>query len=166
MKVLCPIDLEHGSSWHRALPEAVIQAKARDGKLFLMTVVPHIVAGVDWRYAIRGETGGSEDYDVKELVKQAELRLDELVRENVPEPLRGGTIATHGTIYHEILQVAEELPADLIVMASHRPSLKDYLLGPNTARVARHARCAVFIVREDEKPAPSGAGAEAPQRVP
>jgi nucleotide-binding universal stress UspA family protein len=121
MKVLCPIDLEQDSSWRRALPEAVAQAEAKSGKVFLMTVVPHLTAGVDWRYAIRGEMGGSEVYDVKALVGQAEVRLDELMRGHVPEARRGGTIATHGTIYHEIIQMAEELPADLIVMASHRP---------------------------------------------
>jgi universal stress protein F len=166
MKVLCPIDLEQDSSWRRALPEAVAQAKAKDGKVFLMTVVPHLAAGVDWRYAIRGEMQGSEAYDIKAFVKQAEIRLDELVREHVPEAQRGGTIATHGTIYHEIIQVAEELPADLIVMASHRPSLKDYLLGPNAARVVRHASCAVFIVREDARPAPAADGRPAASRAP
>ena len=166
MKVLCPIDLEHDSSWRRALPEAVAQAKAKDGKVFLMTVVPHIVAGIDWRYAIRGEMHGSEAYDIKAFVSQAEIRLDELMRGHVPEALRGGTIATHGTIYHEIIQAAEELPADLIVMASHRPSLKDYLLGPNAARVARHARSAVFIVREDEKPPPEANSRPAAARAP
>jgi universal stress protein F len=166
MKILCPVDLEQSSSWHRALPEAVAQAKAKGGKVFLMTVVPHLAAGIDWRYAIRGEMHGSEAYDIKSFVDQAEVRLDELMREQVPEDLRGGTIATHGTIYHEILQVAEELPADLIVMASHRPSLKDYLLGPNAARVARHARCAVFIVREDEKPPPEADSRPAAIRAP
>ena len=148
MKVLCPIDLAYKISWEHALPEAADQAKAKSGTVYLMTVVPNLTAGVDWRYAIRGETGGSEAYDVKDLVRQAGTRLDELMREHVPEAQRGGTIATHGTIYHEIIQAATELPADLIVMASHRPTLQEYLLGPNTARVVRHAPCAVFIVRE------------------
>jgi nucleotide-binding universal stress UspA family protein len=35
----------------------------------------------------------------------------------------------------------------MIVMASHRPELKDYLLGPNAARVVRHAECSVLVVR-------------------
>jgi len=33
------------------------------------------------------------------------------------------------------------------VLASHRPDLKDYLLGPNAARVVRHADRSVFVVR-------------------
>jgi len=32
-------------------------------------------------------------------------------------------------------------------MASHRPALKDFLLGPNAAKVVRHAKCAVMVIR-------------------
>lgn len=44
--------------------------------------------------------------------------------------------------------VEDMLGADLIVMASQRPELKDYLLGPNAARVVRHAEQSVLVVRE------------------
>jgi nucleotide-binding universal stress UspA family protein len=53
-----------------------------------------------------------------------------------------------GSIYKEILRVAKEAHADVIVMASHRSELSDYLLGPNAARVVRHADCSVMVVRE------------------
>jgi len=46
------------------------------------------------------------------------------------------------------LAVAEEAVADLIVVGSHRPAMKDYLLGTNAARVVRHARCSVLVARE------------------
>ncbi len=147
-KVLVPIDLEHKSSWAKALPNGVDQARILGGEVWLMTVVPHIPSGIDWRYAIRGEEHGSIDYDVKEFVKQAEGRLKELAGELIPDDLFGGIIAAHGTIYEKIVEAAEQIGADLIVMAAHRPSLKDYLLGPNTARVARHAPCSVHIVRD------------------
>nr|MDJ0982980.1 universal stress protein [Kiloniellales bacterium] len=96
----------------------------------------------------RGEEHGSIDFDIKDLVKQAEDRMQELAKENVPKELFGGIIAAHGTIYEKIVDAANEIDAEIIVMAAHRPSLKDYLLGPNTARVARHARCSVQIVRD------------------
>jgi nucleotide-binding universal stress UspA family protein len=147
-KVLIPIDLQHESSWKAALPAAVAQARLLGGKVYLMTVVPQITSGLDWRYAVRGETGGSLAYNITDLVKEAHERLVELRDQNVPPELAGDVIATHGTIYQEIVEAAEKLPADLIVMASHRPTLKDYLLGPNAARVARHAKSSVHIVRD------------------
>jgi len=46
-----------------------------------------------------------------------------------------------------ILDYAEEIGADLIVIASHRPGLQDYFLGSTAARVVRHANCAVLVHR-------------------
>jgi universal stress protein F len=43
--------------------------------------------------------------------------------------------------------VAAELPADLIVMAAHRPQPGDFLIGSNAERVSRRARCTVMLVR-------------------
>ncbi len=40
------------------------------------------------------------------------------------------------------------VPADLIVMASHRPEMKDYLLGSNAGHIVLHAPCSVFVVRK------------------
>lgn len=54
----------------------------------------------------------------------------------------------HGTIYDEILRAADTLQIDVIVTASHRPAFRDNLPGPNSARVVRHARCSVYVVRD------------------
>ena len=48
----------------------------------------------------------------------------------------------------EIVKAAQQTNCDLIVMASHRPELSDFLLGPNAARVVRHAACSVMIIRD------------------
>lgn len=48
---------------------------------------------------------------------------------------------------HEILTYAEEIGADCIVLASHRPGFGDYLIGSTAARVVRHAKCAVMVMR-------------------
>ena len=47
----------------------------------------------------------------------------------------------------KILECAEEIDADLIIVASHRPTLQDYFLGSTAARVVRHAQCAVLVDR-------------------
>ena len=46
-----------------------------------------------------------------------------------------------------ILQHAEESGVDCIVISSHKPGLGDYLLGSTAARVVRHAKCAVHVLR-------------------
>ena len=52
-----------------------------------------------------------------------------------------------GSIYREILAQADEDKSDLIIIGCHKPDLADFLLGPNAARVVRHASCSVFVVR-------------------
>jgi len=42
---------------------------------------------------------------------------------------------------------ARTLGVDLIIMASRRPELEDYLIGSNAARVVRHAHLSVLVVR-------------------
>lgn len=53
----------------------------------------------------------------------------------------------NGHAHNTILDVAEEIGADLIIIASHRPGLQDYFLGSTAARVVRHAKCSVLVVR-------------------
>ena len=45
------------------------------------------------------------------------------------------------------LDMAKDMSADLIVVSSGRDDLKDFLLGPNAARIVRHADCSVLVVR-------------------
>jgi nucleotide-binding universal stress UspA family protein len=47
----------------------------------------------------------------------------------------------------QILQCAEDLDADLVMIASHRPGLSDYFIGSTAARVVRHAQSSVLISR-------------------
>ena len=46
-----------------------------------------------------------------------------------------------------ILDVAEEVNSDAVVLAAHAPGLADYFLGSVASRVVRHAHYSVHIVR-------------------
>lgn len=46
-----------------------------------------------------------------------------------------------------ILEWADGHDVDCIVIASHRPGAADLILGSTAARVVRHARCSVHVVR-------------------
>ena len=145
--ILCPIDPTDEINWRKVIGAAVEQAAPQGAKVIVMAVVPDIFAGLDWRYAIRGETGGSEDFDMRKVVADTLDRLNEIVVEAIPEGLEVETLARHGTVYEEILNVAEEVEADQIIMAAHRQQVSDFLLGTNTAKVARHAKCSVNVIR-------------------
>lgn len=61
--------------------------------------------------------------------------------------LRTGAFA-----FHEICKLAQEIPADLIVMPTHGyTGLKHVFLGSTAERVVQHAPCPVFVGRQPRK---------------
>lgn len=98
----------------------------------------HVMADVPG-YAISYMPPGYSD----ELHKTLQDSLTKLAAEfgNAEGELREGNPA------NEILKLAEEIEADCIVIASHRPGFGDYLIGSTAARVVRHARCSVMVLR-------------------
>ena len=138
--ILLPVDLNHESSWQKSLPVALGLCGSFSAKLHVMTVVPDFgsayVAGFF-----------PADFEQKAL-DQTQAALAKFVDGNVPDGVEIQRIVANGTVYEEVLSKAGEIGADLIVMASHRPELQDYLLGPNAARVVRHAPISVMVVRE------------------
>jgi nucleotide-binding universal stress UspA family protein len=137
--ILIPVDLAHESSWRKALPLAVDNARHAGAKLHVMSVVE---LNMDITAVVM-----PSDFNQK-LTENAEKRLAALAKQHVPDDIPTQYWVRDGRVYREILAVAKEISADLIVLASHRPSLQDYLLGANAAKVVRHADCSVLVVRE------------------
>ncbi len=145
---LTAIDLQDEESSEKIIKTTVDMATGIKGaKIYLMTVIPGILSGIDARYAIRGEMHGSEDYPLQEWKDNATEELQEIAGKHIPKGLLAGVVVENGTVYKEIVEAAKDLDIDQIVMGAHRPSLADFLLGPNSARVARHAGCTVTVVR-------------------
>ena len=57
------------------------------------------------------------------------------------------SVLTVGHTARSIIDFANENGVDCIVIGSHRPDLRDYLLGSTASRVVRHAQCAVHVQR-------------------
>jgi len=57
------------------------------------------------------------------------------------------TLVVDGHASRTILAHAENNAIDLIIIASHQPGMQDYLLGSTAAKVVRHAKCAVHVLR-------------------
>lgn len=55
---------------------------------------------------------------------------------------------TTGTVYDQVIKLAEQIDAKLILIGAHRPELKDYLLGSNAARLVRHSNRSVLVIRD------------------
>jgi nucleotide-binding universal stress UspA family protein len=138
--ILLPLDLAEPSSWEKALPTAIELCKSFQSKLHIMSVVPDFGSSLVGSFFPKG----FEEKALEETKKQ----LKAFVQEHIPQDIRVQRIIANGTVYDEILRVCDDINIDLIIMSAHRPKLEDYLLGPNSARVVRHAKCSVFVIRQ------------------
>lgn len=140
--ILLPIDLSAASSWQKALPAALRLCQPEGGGvLHVISVVPDFGMSVVGSYF---EAGFEE-----KAMHEVGVALTDWVATHVPAGTDVHPHVVHGRVYDQIIMAADRLEVDAIVMASHRPELTDYLLGPNAARVVRHAKQSVFVVRGD-----------------
>ena len=121
----------------------------RDSKMTVLTVVtdiPMLPAELDVL-----DEGQSEALNLanKRLVEEAEelvAREAERLRE---DGWSGEAMVRNGNPVKEILRVAGEIDADLIVLGSHGTGMaKRFLLGSVSDRVMEYATCSVLIVRK------------------
>lgn len=137
--VVVPIDTGEPSSYEQVLPVAVRHAEDHGATLHLLTVVERIEINLAGAPSSEVINAGRRD--------DAEATLNQISAAWIPPEVAHEQHVRLGNVHREILALAEETAADLIIMASHRPALSTYLLGAHAARVVRHARCSVYVVR-------------------
>lgn len=138
-KILCPVD--HSECSYLALKYAISLALKDEAKLYLMHVI-------DTRL-----------YDT-EIYKFSPYKLDEIdmnkIHEDLIKSLPEGTmdvlevetIVIKGIPFHEIINAATEIGADLIVIGTHgRTGLSHVVMGSVAEKVVRKASCPVLTVR-------------------
>lgn len=141
--ILHPTDFSECS--RRALHLACAMARDYHARLILLHVVPQPRIGF-------GE--GILSTDPAVLREEAESRFDQLILPDCGLDVEhriaeGDPVAT-------TLQLAEELPADLVIMGTHgRTGLKRFVAGSVAEQVVRRARCPVLTVTS---PLPATAG--------
>lgn len=132
--VLVPIDLAHLKEGKSTIDIALHNA-GKNSQVILLNVIEDIPK---WAAAQlpRGTIERSKQHAHKELNSIAQSY-------SVPIEID----IRLGHTYKVILDVADEKEVDLIVIASHRPGFQDYYLGSTAAKVVRHAKCSVHVVR-------------------
>jgi nucleotide-binding universal stress UspA family protein len=137
-KILVPIDLAQPTSWRHALPEAIELATASSGTVTALTVVRDLKAILEGTYLL---------IQLEALIGRARTDLAQVVSEYGDQGIPIAQEVRCGSIAGEIVAAAQEHGSDLVLMASHRPALRDYLIGPVAAHVAQRAGCSVLVLR-------------------
>ncbi len=131
---------ESSGSNERAIQIAEKLAKDDGATLHVVTVIPNFSMPIVGSYFPEG-------FEEKNF-KLAKTNLKKLIEEDASDPSAIKRHVVQGSIYEMIMKTADRLDCSLIIMEAHRPDLKDYLLGPNAARVVRHAKQSVYVIRD------------------
>ena len=143
-KIVCPVDLSEVSMG--ALKLAAGVADTCGSSLVVVNVVEPIVAPSDFTFGPM-TTGEVED----RLVERSEVALRELAATlHLPEG-RVSVRVERGRASSEIVRVAQEEKADLLVMGTHGyTGMAHVLLGSTAERVLRKAPCPVLTLRASD----------------
>ena len=128
--ILVPIDLADTDLAKPAIATAATLSQTWNGAVRLLTVLPMTPVML-----------------AEYVPPDFEEALAIVARESGIDGSRISSVVRQGGIYHEILEEAAHVKADLIVMTSHRPAMRTYFLGSNAGHVVRYAKCSVLVVR-------------------
>lgn len=148
-RILCAVDLAHGCE--RTVDLALRLAQENRARLILLNVVesrlreiaapPHRAARDHASLARRVLDARLQH--LRDLGKDARAFCD--VAERVER----------GTPWREIVRVADDLCADLIVVGPHVRGFRRAFLGSTTNQVMRHAKCPVLVMRDGPQDGPT-----------
>jgi len=137
--ILAAVDLQHEASDRHVAKEAIGLAESHGADLHLVFVIPDQHHSYVQNY-VSQEMKAQVEVDARNEIKAFANTLDS-------GDIAVSTHVCRGTVYGEIISLSAELGADFVVIGSNRPGLSDFFIGPNAARVARHAECSVLVVR-------------------
>jgi nucleotide-binding universal stress UspA family protein len=129
--IMVPVDLAHADRLDKAIRTAARIARADGATLHFVGVTPGVPTEV-----AKNPKGFAE-----KLANVAAVQSE----------LLGVPVKPHAVVRNDVDLALDEqikaLDADLVVMASHEPGLKEFVLGSNAGHLAAHSSISVFVVR-------------------
>ena len=143
LKILSPVDFDENSL--AALEYTAQFAQQYDVTVYLLHVVPTAEIHLH-RAGYHPEGGGGADVAWAEKVAKEQLR--KIARERLSGGIRYEILTRVGDTSTVILETAEAVGAELIVMATHeRTESSHSFLGSVAERVVHEASCPVLTIR-------------------
>lgn len=139
--ILCALDMSQTRPDDRTLKAAADLARHYGARLDVVSVIPDFGVGEVSSFF----PDGYREMALKKAIDALKAHVDGVLGA-VENPRVRHEVAV-GKVYEQILRVAEEADSSLIVVGSHEPGLRDYLIGSNAAKIVRHAHCSVYVVR-------------------
>ncbi len=134
-RIMVPVDLRYVSKQEKALDAAAALARNYDCPIHLVSIADPLEPDDGVPANTFGETLSAL---AAQLSESANVKV-------MAHPVR--TSLKSADLDVALRRVAEDLDIDLIVMTSHVPGLREYLISSNAGYLASHTDISVFVVR-------------------
>ncbi len=138
--ILIPVDLCHEQQQPRLLETACTMTGGLKARVHLLYVDQSLI-----------HQAGSPQMDDTVLQRhrqEAQQRLETIKAQLASPQIDLQMHVSLGVAHDQILEFAERLGCEAIVMMARKPGVSSYFIGSNAERVVRHASCSVFVVRD------------------
>jgi nucleotide-binding universal stress UspA family protein len=136
VKILCPVDFSDSSD--KTFDTAEFFAEKYDGEMILLHVLE----------APTGPMKLFSSWDEDEARKKVNKMMDDLIAKHGDRPIPYLKMVKVGKPYKAIIEAANELNANLVVMGTNGASgMSEVLVGSNSARVVRQAPNHTLTIR-------------------
>ncbi|MCE0493434.1 universal stress protein [Vibrio salinus] len=138
--ILVPVDLNEKGFADRAVQIAVWHAKHSNAEIHLLNVLPGIHMSMVSTYFPK-DAAAKMKQDVK-------VQLKAFAKQHIDEDVVYKTYVAEGKAYSTILDYAEKLGTDLIIIPSHKRSKIDkVMLGSVASKVVEHSPINVMVIK-------------------
>lgn len=139
--ILCAVDVSNSEDDITTVQAAHKMALLEGAQLDVIAVVPDF--GMS-----QVSSFFSKDHHDQMMVEAKDL-LNQMVSQALDAEANAKVrhVVATGRAYEEVLKLAEKTEPSMIVVGSHKADKSHYMLGPNAARIVRHANCSVYVVR-------------------
>jgi len=130
--ILIPVAPGHYDEYEKALSVAQ-KLLSSDGKVSALTVLEDVPSYVNAYIS-------ADQFEKNRAEVSVELKMQ----------FKGAGIETFVVVGHpanSILDWSEKQDVDCMIVSSHRPGFSDYFIGSTAARIVRHAKCSVHVLR-------------------
>ncbi|ENU1226531.1 universal stress protein [Providencia rettgeri] len=138
-KILVPIDITEKSLSHLVMTHIQYLAEYEKAHIHFLAIIPTIPFYTTMGFGFAEKADSEQDNvtrQLAEIIKEFNLSSDKYSAQ-----------VLMGTPRDEILRVAEEISADLIVIGSKRPGMSTYFLGSTASMVIQNSKISVLTVR-------------------
>lgn len=138
-KILMPIDLQETQLANRAVQIAIDEARKHSAEIHVLTVIPD--------FGLPLVASFFPDDAIKDAMKSVAKELKKYIATNIPDDITAHPLIADGSPAEIILNQAQKLRADLIIIPSHAKSMGQVFLGSCAAKVVERAHCSVMVIK-------------------